>query len=55
MRKVVVLPQPEGPSSTKKLPSSMVSVLSRTATKSAKALCRLVSRIWAMALSPESG
>ena len=31
------------------LPSSMVRLLSWTATKSSNALCRLVSRIWAMA------
>jgi hypothetical protein len=48
MRKVVVLPQPEGPRSTKKLPSSMVRLLSRTGTKSPDDLCRLVSRIWVM-------
>ncbi len=49
MRSVVVLPQPDGPSSTKKLPSSIVRVLSRTAMKSAKAFCRWVSRICAIA------
>src|SRR5687767_3137981 len=50
MRSVVVLPQPEGPSSTTNLPYSSVSVESRTATKSLKRLCRLRRRISAMSV-----
>src|SRR3546814_195142 len=42
---VVVLPQPEGPSSTKNSPFSMVKEESSTATKSVKRLCRFSSRI----------
>src|SRR5438552_2181054 len=53
MRKVVVLPQPDGPSSTKKSPSAMVKEDSRTAVKSPKRFCRFSSRISAMALLPE--
>ena len=34
MRKVVVLPQPEGPSSTRNSPSAICSETSRTAKKS---------------------
>jgi dihydroxyacetone kinase-like protein len=39
IRSVVVLPQPEGPSSTKNWPCPMVRVKSRTATKSSKRFC----------------
>src|SRR5258707_1125369 len=49
MRKVVVLPQPEGPSRQKNSPFPMVKVESLTATKSPKALCRFSTRISAMA------
>ena len=49
MRSVVVLPQPDGPSSTKNSPSSTVKFESCTATKSPKALCRFSTRISAMA------
>src|SRR5436190_10683584 len=48
MRSVVVLPQPEGPSSTTNLPSSSTSEESFTAVKSAKRFCRLLMRISAM-------
>src|SRR3954469_23141043 len=50
MRKVVVLPQPEGPSRQKNSPSLTVKVESFTATKSAKALCRRSTRISATSL-----
>src|SRR5258706_13882967 len=40
MRSVVVLPQPEGPSSTTNLPLSSTSEEPRTAVKSAKRFCR---------------
>ena len=55
MRSVVVLPQPEGPSSTKKLAvlDGQRAVLDRDEV--AKGLVQVVSRIWAMALSPGSG
>jgi hypothetical protein len=49
MRSVVVLPQPEGPSRQKNSPSRTVKLESFTATKSAKALCRFWTRIWAIA------
>ena len=52
MRSVVVLPQPEGPSSTTNLPSSSSSDESRTAMKSPKRLCRLVMRMSAMSVPP---
>src|SRR5438445_13788534 len=48
MRKVVVLPQPEGPSRQKNSPSRTVKVESSTATKSAKALRKRSTRISAM-------
>src|SRR5215813_7442141 len=48
MRKVVVLPHPDGPSRQKNSPSFTVKVESFTATKSANALCRFWTRIWAM-------
>src|SRR2546430_305267 len=51
MRSVVVLPQPDGPSSTTNLPSSSTSEESRTAVKSAKRLCRFLMRISAMVLA----
>ena len=41
MRRVVVLPQPEGPSRAKNDPAGIVSVRSSTATKSPKDLTRL--------------
>src|SRR5918996_1120003 len=50
MRKVVVLPQPDGPSSTKNWPSPTVRLVSRTATKSPNRLCRLESLISAIAV-----
>src|SRR5882672_9812990 len=55
MRKVVVLPQPDGPSRQKNSPSRTVKVESCTATKSAKALCRRSTRISAMSLLGELG
>ncbi len=48
MRRVVVLPQPDGPSRQKNSPSRTVNVESRTATKSPNALCRFSIRISAM-------
>ncbi len=54
MRSVVVLPQPDGPSSTKKAPSATVRLVSRTAMKSPKRLCRLSRRISAIT-PPGSG
>ena len=54
MRSVVVLPQPEGPSRQKNSPSRTVKVESCTATKSANALCRFSTRIWAMTTSGTS-
>src|SRR5438128_727392 len=53
MRRVVVLPQPEGPSKTKKSPSPMVNEEERTAVKSPKRFCKCSSRISAMALLRE--
>src|SRR5690242_13321980 len=49
MRSVVVLPQPEGPSRQKNVPSAMVKVEPRTATNEPKDFCRLSTRISAMA------
>ena len=51
MRKVVVLPQPEGPSRQKKVPFGTVNVELRTATTSPKLLCRFSTRISAMRYS----
>src|ERR1051326_3457507 len=48
MRSVVVLPQPEGPSITKKVPSSTVKSARSTATKSWKAFRSCTMRICAM-------
>src|SRR3954463_3009872 len=48
MRKVVVLPQPDGPSRQKNSPSRTVKLESCTATKSAKALRKFSTRISAM-------
>src|SRR5271156_5262735 len=53
MRKVVVLPQPEGPSRQKNSPLPTVNVEPFTAVKSAKALCSWWTRISAMALGRE--
>src|SRR6185295_7639276 len=53
IRNVVVLPQPEGPSSTKNSPSAMVNDDARTAVKSPKRFCTLSSRISATALLRE--
>src|SRR5215813_8613171 len=53
MRSVVVLPQPEGPSSTKNELLRTVRFESRTAVKSPKRLCRFSMRISAMALLGE--
>src|SRR5438105_1578724 len=53
MRSVVVLPQPEGPSSTKHSPSAMVNEDARTAVKSPKRFCRFSSRISATTLVRE--
>src|SRR5512133_2345516 len=50
MRSVVVLPQPDGPSSTKNSPSAIRNDESRTAVKSPKRFCRFSSRISATAL-----
>src|SRR5262252_3795001 len=50
MRRVVVLPQPEGPSMTKNSPSSTVKVEPLTAVKSPNAFCRLLTLICAIAL-----
>src|SRR5436309_5743342 len=49
IRSVVVLPQPEGPSRQKKSPSGTVNVESRTAVNPPNALCRLSTRISAIA------
>src|SRR3954470_9176523 len=49
MRNVVVLPHPEGPSSTTNLPSSSTSEESCTAVKSPKRFCKFLIRISAMA------
>ena len=53
MRRVVVLPQPEGPSMTKNSPSSTVKLESWTATKSSKFFLRLSTLI--SAIAPYSG
>src|SRR5216683_979669 len=53
IRSVVVLPQPEGPSRQKKLPSGTVNVESRTAVNAANDLCRFSTRISAMTLVGE--
>src|SRR6478735_7991610 len=50
MRKVVVLPQPDGPSRQKKAPSGMVKLDSLTATNSPKAFFRFSTRISAIGL-----
>src|SRR5689334_16619895 len=50
IRRVVVLPQPEGPSMTKNSPSSTVKVEPLTATKSPKDFCRLLTLICAIVL-----
>src|SRR3990172_11204277 len=56
MRKVVVLPQPEGPSSTKNSPSSIESVRSLTATVRPNCLRTLTSRMpTALALDHAEG
>src|SRR5437870_3484389 len=55
MRSVVVLPQPEGPSMTKKSPSPTVNAEARTAANSQKRFCRFSSRISATALLREMG
>src|SRR5712692_2485854 len=51
IRRVVVLPQPDGPSITKKAPSSIAKLESLTATKSPKALRRFSMRISAIAVA----
>ena len=51
MRRVVVLPQPDGPSRQKNEPSGMVKVEFFTATKSPKALFKFSTRISAIAHS----
>src|SRR5882724_4889215 len=48
IRRVVVLPQPDGPSITKKAPSSIVKLEFLTATKSPNALRRVSMRISAI-------
>src|SRR5438067_4272625 len=53
IRKVVVLPQPEGPSKTKNSPSAIVNDDARTAVKSPKRFCKLSRRISATALLRE--
>src|SRR5205814_5387739 len=53
IRKVVVLPHPEGPSRQKKSPSGMQKLSSRTPTTSPKALCSFSTRISAMVLLRE--
>src|SRR3954468_23666250 len=53
MRRVVVLPQPEGPSMTKNSPSSTVKLEPLTATKSPNAFCRMLTVICAIALLRE--
>src|SRR5207253_7255610 len=53
MRRVVVLPQPEGPSRTKKSASAMVNEDERTAVESPKRFRKFSSRISAMALLRE--
>src|ERR1700741_2651451 len=50
MRKVVVLPQPEGPSRQKNSPPSTVKAAPRTAAKLPKVFWRFSTRISAMAL-----
>src|SRR5690349_4910779 len=50
MRKVVVLPQPDGPSRQKKAPSGMVKLDSLTATNSPKAFFSFSTRISAIGL-----
>src|SRR6185295_100426 len=55
IRRVVVLPQPEGPSMTKNSPSSTVKLEPLTATKSPNAFCRLLTVICAIALLRELG
>src|SRR4051794_40727516 len=50
MRKVVVLPQPDGPSMTKNSPSSTTKLESWTATKSPNSFLRCSTRISAIAL-----
>src|SRR5260370_26559680 len=49
IRRVVVLPQPDGPRRQKNSPLATVKLESSTATKSPKALCRFSTRISAMA------
>jgi hypothetical protein len=51
IRKVVVLPQPEGPRRQKKSPSSTVKLVSFTATKEPNCVTRVSTRISAMAYS----
>src|ERR671923_188467 len=53
MRKVVVLPQPDGPSMTKNSPLRTVRFEFFTAVKSPNALCRFSTRISAIALLRE--
>src|SRR6056297_2623413 len=53
MRSVVVLPQPEGPSSMKNSPSSIVKLEDFTALNDPKSLRTFSIRICAMALFPE--
>src|SRR5207237_4398591 len=55
IRSVVVFPHPDGPSRQKKSPSRIVKVESRTAVKSANALCNVSTRISAMASFREFG
>src|SRR5919109_4802827 len=50
MRKVVVLPQPDGPSRTKNSPFSTTKLESLTAANSPKLFCRFSTRISAIAL-----
>ena len=51
MRRVVVLPQPDGPSRTKNSPFSTTKLESLTAAKSPKLFCRFSTRISAIAYS----
>ena len=55
IRNVVVLPQPDGPKSTKNSPSAIVNDDSRTAMKSPKRFCKLSSRISATGVTPGNG
>ena len=55
MRKVVVLPQPEGPSMTKNSPSSIVKVEPRTAMKLAERLAQIFEADLGHGAHPENG